>query len=78
MINKLKKAFCNLYFVITRFLLGVGIMLWFAICVFGWVIPIALQNYGYGNSLQLIAFVGWLLLTAVGVYSLAKVAKINW
>ena len=71
-------AFCNLYFVIARLFMCAGIMIWFAICAFGWIVPIALQNDGYSNTLQLISFVGWLAATGLGIYKLADIAKISF
>lgn len=75
---KLKKAFCNLYFVIARLFMCAGIMIWFVICAFGWITPIALQNDGYSTELQLISFAGWFVATGIGIYSLAKVVKISF
>jgi len=63
---------------VIHLLLYVGIIIWFIICAFGWVVPIALQNDGCNTILQLISFIGWLIATVEGIYQLAKNTKFSF
>jgi len=66
-----QKQQSNIGAVIARLFFVFGIMIWFIIVTFGWIIPIALQNDGYSINLQIISFTVWFVAWIVGMYLFA-------
>lgn len=72
MSKKTQNPQSNIGAVIARLFLVSGIMIWFIIVAFGWIIPIALQNDGYSTTLQIISFTVWFLAWQSGMFFFAK------